>query len=134
MSLTEEAVKIIESGVGTKMVEILKGDLDKLNNVIVIQAAEDKDEVALELVETIAINLGVKIAYLINLFSPNAVFVGGGIEKAGALLFDTIKKTVDKLTLEEPLKTVKMYPSILGERAVAVGAAAAGLREVFLEA
>lgn len=134
MSLVDEALKVIQSGVGTKMVELLKGDLDKLSDEVIFEAAGQKDEVALELVETIAINLGVKISYLINLFSPNVVFVGGGIEKAGSLLFDTIQKTIDRLTLEEPLKKAKMYPSILGDRAVAIGAAAAGLREVFLEA
>ncbi|MFH1847606.1 MAG: ROK family protein [Candidatus Omnitrophota bacterium] len=134
MSLLEEARKVLESGVGTTIVEILKGDMGQLTEATIIKAAGQKDEVAVELIETIGINLGVKVSYLINLFSPQAVFIGGGIEKAGSLLFDTIRKTIDKLTLEDSLKNVKLYPSILGDRAVAVGAAAAGLREVFLEA
>lgn len=134
MSLRKEAAKVIERGVGTKIVELLKGDLENLNDEVIIKASEEKDEVAKELIEGIGINLGVRISYLINLFSPQVVIVGGGIEKAGEPLFVQIRKTVEKLSLEKPRHVVKILPSILGERTVSLGAASVALREVFLEA
>lgn len=134
MSLEKEAMKIIETGVGTKIVELLKGDLGGLTDEVIIKAAGEKDEVAMELIEGIGINLGVRVSYLINLFSPQAIIIGGGIEKAGDLLFDQIKKTIEKLSLEKVKRTVKILPSILSDRAVSLGAASVALREVFLEA
>lgn len=133
MSLKGEALKVIESGIGTKIVEILKGDLDKMNDEIIMKAAYDKDDIAIELIEGIGINLGVRIAYLINLFSPRIVIIGGGIEKAGEILFKQIEKTIEKLSLEKPRQTAKVMASTLGERAVSLGAASVGLREIFLE-
>ena len=134
MSLKNETQKVIERGVGTKIVELLKGDLGSLNDEVVIKAAAQKDEIATELIEGIGINLGVRIAYLINLFSPQVVIIGGGIEKAGEILFEQVEKTIEKLSLEKPKRAVKILPSILGERAVGLGAAAVALRENFLEA
>lgn len=134
MSLKNEAIKVIESGVGTKIVELLKGNLKTLNDDIVIKAASQNDDIAVELVESIGINLGVRIAYLINLFLPQVVIVGGGVEKAGGLLFDQIEKTIEKLSLEKSKYSIKVLPSVLGERAVSLGAASVALRESFLEA
>ncbi|NQU74156.1 MAG: ROK family protein [Candidatus Omnitrophica bacterium] len=134
MSLKNEARKVIERGVGTKIVELLKGNMEALSDDIIIKAAQENDEIAIELIEGVAINLGVRIAYLINLFSPQVVIVGGGIEKAGELLFGQVKKTIEKLSLEKASKVVKILPSTLGERAVSLGAASVALRESFLEA
>lgn len=134
MSLKKEALRVIESGVGTKIVEILNGDLSALTDEAIIKAAQDKDEVAQELIQGIGINLGVRIAYLINLFSPKAVIIGGGIEMAGDFLFDQIYKTVEKLSLKKPRQAVKVLPAVLGDKAVSLGAACVAQREIFLEA
>lgn len=134
MSLRSEAIKIIESGVGTRIVELLSGNLESLNNDVIIKAASENDEIAIDLIEGIGINLGVRISYLINLFSPKVVIVGGGIEKAGDFLFKQIEKTVEKLSLKNARSNIRIVPSILGCRAVSLGAAAVGLREMFLEA
>lgn len=134
MSLKKEALKVIERGVGTRIVEILKGDLEALSDEAIMKAADEKDDIALELIEGVGINLGVRISYLINLFSPQVVIIGGGIEKAGDLLFEQIKKTIEKLSLEKAKQATKIMPAMLGERAVSLGAASVALREVFLEA
>ena len=134
MSLKSETMKVIESGVGTKIVEFLKGDIGSLNDDVIIKAAAEKDDIAIELLEGIGINLGVRIAYLINLFSPQVVIIGGGIEKAGELIFEHVEKTIEKLSLEKTRQSVRVLPSILGEKAVSLGAASVAAREVFLEA
>jgi len=134
MSLKGEALKIIETGVGTKIVELLDGKMETLGDDVIIRAANGKDEIAIELIEGIGINLGIRIAYLINLFSPRIVIIGGGIEKSGGLLFKQIEKTIEKLALEKSRQSVKIAPSLLGEQGVTLGAAAAALRELFLEA
>jgi len=133
-TLKKEALKVIEKGVGTKIVELLKGNLDQLSDEVIVKAAEEKDDVAIDLIAGAGINLGVRIAYLINLFSPQIVVIGGGIEKIGEPLFGQIKRTVEKLALEKLRTNVKILPAIAGDRAVSLGAASVALREVFLEA
>jgi len=134
MNLRNEAIRVIKDGVGTKIVELLNGNLDGINDDVIIKAAKDDDEIATELIEGVGINLGVRIAYLINLFSPQVVIVGGGIERAGETLFSQIEKTIEKLSLEKAGHTTKILPSSLGNRAVSLGAASVALREIFLEA
>ena len=50
------------------------------------------------------------------------------------LLFDRVDETIEKLSLERTKRAVKVLPSVLGDRAVSVGAASVALREVFLDA
>jgi len=100
---------------------------------MIIEAAKAKDKIAVEIIENAGVNLGVRIAYLINLFNPEVVVVGGGIEQAGELLLGSVRKTVRQLAFEEPANTVKIVPSRLGDSAVALGAAALVLREIFAQ-
>lgn len=117
--------------VESKMLELAGGDLENLTSDIIIEAAKAKDKVAIDILEIAGINLGVRIAYLINLFNPEVVVVGGGIEQAGELLLGPTRRTIRQLAFEEPANTVKIVPSRLGDSAVALGAAGLVLREIF---
>jgi Transcriptional regulator/sugar kinase len=124
----------IEKGVGTKIVACAKGDLKKINTEVVIEAAKQDDEIAIDIVRNAGMNLGVRIAYLVNLFNPEVVVVGGGVEKAGELILDPIRKAVKKLAFSEQAGIVKIITSALGEDAVSLGAASLAVREIFLKA
>lgn len=134
LGITEEAKRILSKEQGeSKMSELAGGDLDNLTADMVIEAAKAKDKIAVEIIENAGVNLGVRIAYLINLFNPEVVVIGGGIEQAGEILLDPVRKTVRQLAFEEPANTVKIVPSRLGDSAVALGAAALVLREIFAQ-
>ncbi len=75
-----------------------------------------------------------RIAYLVNLFNPEIVFIGGGLEKAGDLMLNPIRETVGKLAFAGPAGMVKILPSSLGEEAVSLGAASLAARELFIRA
>ena len=53
------------------------------------------DELAIELVKRAGMRLGIRIALIINFLNPEVVIIGGGIEAAGAIFFDEVKKAVD---------------------------------------
>ena len=88
--------------------------------------------VAVELIGNAAKNLGVRTAHLVNLFNPDVVIIGGGVEKAGDILMDPLRSTIRKYAFEEPMSVVKIIPSLLGENAIVLGAAALAAREVFI--
>ena len=110
------------------------GDVTKLTKEIIIAAANKRDKLAVELVSNAARNLGVRVAYLVNIFNPDIVVIGGGVEKSGEVFMDAIKETVKKFSFEEPASIVKIVPTLLEDNSVVLGAAALAAREVFIEA
>ena len=133
LGMIQEAKNIISKGIGTKILEFANGKMDDISLDDVIKAAGEGDKVATDLIETAGIGLGTRVAYLINLFNPEVVVIGGGIEKAGELILESIRKAVRKLAFEEPATRVRILPSGLGEEAVSLGAASLVLREVFAD-
>jgi predicted NBD/HSP70 family sugar kinase/predicted transcriptional regulator len=133
LGIIAKAKKSIEEGIGTKILELANGKPAEITLDKVIKAAEHGDKLAIELIENAGTNLGTRIAYLINLFNPEIVIIGGGIEKAGELILEPIRRTVRKLAFEEPASKVRIIPSALGDEAVALGAASLVLREVFTQ-
>jgi len=115
----------------SKILDMVKGDLDKITFSIVTKAAKDDDKLAVEFLQEAGAYLGTKIAYLINLFNPEAVVIGRGIEKAGEVLMEAVKNTVKMWGYEEAVKVVKVIPTSLGENAVAVGAGALVIQKIF---
>ncbi|MFH0732178.1 MAG: ROK family protein [Candidatus Omnitrophota bacterium] len=132
LGITNEAKKILtKEKSSSKILDLAGGNVDDINIDMVIEAAKADDKIALELLENAGHHLGVRIAYLINLFNPEIVVVGGGVERAGELFLGPIRQAVRGLAYEEPANTVKIIPSRLGDSAVALGAAALVLREIF---
>ncbi len=115
----------------SKILDLVNGNLDKITFNTVIKASKDNDGVAIKFLQEASAYLGAKIAYLVNLFNPQAVVIGRGIEKAGDVLLDGIRKTVEKWGYEETVKVVKIIPSSLEEDAVAVGAGALVIQKIF---
>lgn len=132
LGITKAAKRALsEEKTESKMLELAGGDIENLTADMVIEAAKAKDKIAIDILENAGINLGVRIAYLINLFNPEVVVIGGGVEQAGEFLLDPARRTVRQLAFEEPANTVKIVPSRLGDSAVALGAAGLVLREIF---
>ena len=117
----------------SKILDIVKGDLDKITIGTIIKASKDKDEVAMGLLKRAGSYLGAKIAYLINLFNPQAVVIGRGIEQADNILFDSIREAVKLWGYEEAVKVTKIIPTSLGEDVVAIGAGVLIIQDMFAE-
>jgi predicted NBD/HSP70 family sugar kinase len=124
----------VAKGVGTAIVDFANGDIENITEETVIKAALAKDEVALDIVQSAGLNLGVRIAYLVNLFGPKTIVIGGGTEKAGELILGPMMRTVRRFALNERKTRVNIIPCSLGNEAVSVGAAAVAVREIFLTA
>jgi len=134
LGIAQMAIHEIEKGVGTRIVACAKGDKKNITKETVIEAAKENDELASDIIRNAGMNLGVRVAYLVNLFNPEVVVIGGGVEKAGDIILGPIKNTVKKLAFSEQANMVKIIASSLGEDAVALGAAALAVRELFLKA
>ena len=105
----------------------------KINLQDIVEAVKQGDKVAMVALKKAGQILGRKISFLINLLNPEVVVIGGGIEDAGPIFLDSIRKTVKILAVEEASNVVKIIPSILGDRVVAMGAATIVIQEMFAQ-
>ena len=134
LGVASQAKKLIQEGHTTTIQELVTGGLDAIDLQTVLQAAQTGDQLARELIEHAAMQLGIRIAYLVNLLNPEVVVIGGGIEQAGSLLLEPVWRSVKKYAYEEPASLVDVLPAQLGDNAVALGAACWVIREVFIQA
>ena len=133
LGMAETAKREVAKGIGTKVVSLAHGDIEQITEETVIEAARQNDEVALNIVQSVGINLGLRTAFLINLFTPEAVVIGGGPEKAGDIVFAPVKKMVQRLAFAKLAHNVKVLPGQFGDDAAVLGAASLAARELFLQ-
>jgi len=74
--------------------------------------------------------LGIGIANAVNLLSPDIVIIGGGVARAGDILFDEVRATVQKRAFTAMVNLPPILPSAQGEEASSVGAAALVFEEM----
>ena len=134
LGISAQARKLLQEGQASAIRELAGGDLERVTLDLVLQAAQQNDALARELIEHAAIQLGVRIASLVNLLNPDVVVIGGGIERLGSLLLEPVWRTVKRYAFEEPANLVDILPAQLGEHAVASGAACWVIREIFIQA
>jgi len=73
--------------------------------------------------------LGVQVANLCNLLNPRRVIIAGRLAEAGEILLEPLRTSFARRALPHAVETVEVVPAELGERAVALGAAALVLHE-----
>jgi glucokinase len=97
----------------------------------VFTAARLKDPTAKEVLDIAAKRLGIKTAYLVNLFNPQVVIIGGGLEEAGEDFLNRVNQTVKEWAFRETTEDLRIIYSKLRENAVAQGAASLVIRHIF---
>ncbi len=131
LGIASKSKEAIKKGEKTKILDLANGDVNKITMKTVIDAAKEGDSLASKLVEEAGVELGIRIAYLVNFLNPEVLVIGGGIERAGAVLLDAIKRTVRARTFEEMANVVRIVPTQLGEDSVAMGAVSLVIQEIF---
>lgn len=122
-AITAMAIKAVLQGRTTCLRELVDGDLDRMSPEVIVRAAEQGDEVAQEVLAEAGRLLGIGVANLVTLFSPDVVVIGGGVAKAGEWLLAPIRETVRLRCRVTPLDRVRITAARLGDHAGAIGAA-----------
>lgn len=133
LGLIETARKLVREGHPSTIGQLSDNNPDSIDLELVVKAAQSHDPLARELIEHSAVQLGIRIADLVNLLNPEIIILGGGIERAGSLMLEPVWRSVKKYAFEEPGSLVDVLPAQLGENAVALGAACWVIREVFVQ-
>ncbi len=91
-----------------------------------VRAAEAGDARALQGLADVGRYLGIGIASMINVISPDVIVLGGGMAAAGEILFAPIRAEIARRATMTPLDRVTLVPAQLGTWAGAYGAAVHG--------
>lgn len=92
----------------------------------IFAATRDSDLAAVELIETVADDLAVGLANIINAFDPEVLVLGGGVADAAPEFIAEVFRRTKRLTFKNSAPKTKLTPTKLGNRAGFIGAAALG--------
>lgn len=96
-----------------------------LTSKVIFDAAGEGDAIALAAFAATARILGMKLADAVAHTSPEAIFLSGGLAKAGELLLDPTRLNMEEFLLNQYRGKVKLLSSALGDGSGAVLGAAA---------
>lgn len=94
----------------------------------IARAAQEGDEVAVETMAETGYYVGIGVANVINMLNPDIVVVGGGIARAGNVLWEPLLRTANALALTHSRDSCRIVPAELGDDAGVVGGATLVLR------
>lgn len=89
----------------------------------ICELAQEGDDVALQAVEHEAFYLGLGLANLINLFTPDAIVLSGSVMKSAPLFLDRIRELIRKGCRFVPAEKTELTLASLGDDTNLIGAA-----------
>jgi glucokinase len=119
-AIARRAAEAAEAGRSAALADI-KGKEGRLSARLVAEAARAGDEAALAIYDEAGRYLGIALANVVNLLSPEAIVLGGGVMNSRDLFLETAERTLRELALDEPLKYVRLESAELGDHAGALG-------------
>ena len=123
-AIAARAIEGIEAGMDTTLPSYVGGDLDKLTAQIIYGAANDGDELALEVVRDTARFLGAGVANIVNIFNPELIVLCGGVTAAGDRLFGPLRQEVKRRAFKSASDACQIIPGQLQGTAGVYGAVA----------
>jgi glucokinase-like ROK family protein len=130
-AITRIAKEKIQNGEKTIILKNQNFDLEKLDAATIIEAANKGDQFSIEILENAGKYLGLGIGYLINIFNPERIILGGGITRANPYIMDSMTSTAMKQSLVHISKKVEFHISELGFKAGAIGVAMLAVKDLF---
>lgn len=129
-AIARMAREAVEAGRRSAVLEMAGGRPEVITAAMVDDASREGDEVAGEVFLRAATYLGVGMANLLNIFNPERIVIGGGVSKAGEMLFAPVRRIARARTFERPGRDAEIIPALLGDDVGAVGAAAVAFQRV----
>jgi glucokinase len=121
-AIARMAVERLSRGEKSTIAELVAGDLSKVTAEVVEKAARNGDSVAKDVMNTAGTNLGVGVVNLIHIFNPELIIIGGGVSKAGDLIFEPVRRIMAQRVMRDI--SVRITTPALGDNPGLLGAVA----------
>ncbi len=116
----------IRNGQTSQVIDGVK-DIDSITAADVARAAFKGDEVSIAAYQKAGAYIGIGLTNLIHILEPQKILIGGGVTKAGELLFKPIRETVHLRVMSDIFREIKIEQAELGDDVGLYGAAAVAL-------
>ena len=122
-AILSKSISLLEQGRESLLTEYCDGNFYKLTAEDINRAALDGDNLARELLKETGRYLGIGIANIINIMSPEAVILSGGLTGAWDIYIQEAIKEASRRSLKQLFDMVKIVPSALLDNAGIIGSA-----------
>ncbi len=132
VAISRLAKEGITEGKPSLISQLVKNNMDKIDISIVLQAANLGDQFAISVFTESGQWLGRGIAYLIQIFNPELVIIGGRVAEAGQFILAPIQQAINTYCNHDISNNTDIKFSELGANAGPVGIAAYALEKMAL--
>ncbi len=122
-AITAMGVKAVLQGLTTQIGALVERDLNRITPETIMRAAELGDPVARDLLWRAGTYLGVGIANIVTILSPQRVVIGGGVARLGDWLLEPARAVVRERCRATPVEKVQVVLAALGGDGGIIGAA-----------
>ena len=121
-AIVERAARRIGEGRKTSLNALYDGNWRLLTPRDIAEAAETGDAVSIEVFEETGYYVGLGVASVVNLLSPEKCVIGGGVAGAGERIFDPIRRSARANGVRSLMEACEIVPAELGDDAGIFGA------------
>lgn len=129
-AIGRRAVELLQAGASSRMLELAGGRLDRVTAEVVVEAARAGDAVAAKVVRAAGYALGVGLTNLMHLYDPQIIVLGGGVTRAGSLIFDPMHEAMEERVMQAFRGRFKVVQAELGDDVGVYGAVALALSQL----
>lgn len=130
IAISRMAKEGIRKGSSSQISELVNQDLDKIEISTVIQAANSGDQFAISILSDAGHWLGRGMAYLIQIFDPELIIIGGRVAEASQFILAPIQQAINTYANRDISINTEIKFSELGTKAGTMGAAAYALEKM----
>ena len=129
-AITHAAKEGLKAGRSSLLSKLAKEDLEKIDVQQVVQAALMGDQYSISILANVGHWLGKGFAYLIQIFNPELIIMGGGMPEASPFILPPIQQAIHSYCNPELGNEIGIQVSELGSQAGIEGVAALVLEHV----
>jgi glucokinase len=127
-SIGARALEALRAGVpSTELADLAATGEGRVTGEAVVEAVRHGDPLARAVWDQTMEMLGAGVASIINAFNPRRVVLGGGVTRAGDLLFEPVRRIALQRAIPALAEVVEITPAELGDRTGILGAVAVAL-------
>ena len=113
---------IEEKGPDKTIIKIGTNHAATINYDAVVNAAMENDQIALDALKDVGCKLGLVVSYLVNIFDPRMVILGGALNYAKDFIQPVVEKVVRENALQLNREDLEITNSHLGQESSVMGA------------
>ncbi len=129
-AIASSAIRAVRESGDSLIMELVGGRVERITAKVVAEAAAKGDVLAMRIMDEAAEYIGIGLADVLNLISPELVVFGGGVSRAGDFFINRIQEVATGRAYTCKLSVPDFALSELGENAISVGAAVLVLERI----